>query len=100
MSALMEALQRRAVPAGGQMSQPTAATPGGGPNVPVSMPPQMTGQDLSQSPNVGQTASPGASSGSGGNAMLSGLQQTQGPQFDEETRKMSKALVSKLLSIL
>jgi len=99
---IREALQRRAsgeiagagaqAPVGEQMGAPTGETPTGGPNVPVTPPPPAP---------TGQNTPPGAPPAQQAvNQALSAGQTAQSPIFDDETKKISKALIAKLLQTL
>lgn len=89
-----EALQRRAsgmlgggttMPAGGQMSAPGGATPTGGANTPTTPPP---------------TAPPTQPGNAQVGQVVKGAQATGGPAFDDETKKISKALIGNLIKYL
>lgn len=91
---IREALQRRAtgalsggstMPISGQVSAPGGATPTGGANTPTTPPPTAP-----QTP--GSTANLGK--------VVKGAQATGGPAFDDETKKISKALISNLIKYL
>lgn len=89
MSAIKEALDRRRVsqpsmPIANQMSQPGGATPTGGPNTPTARPPQVS------APAAGATLEARSAMGRVANT----------PNFDDDTRKMAKTLINKLMGVL
>jgi hypothetical protein len=100
MQIVKEAMARRArgdigggapIPAGQQMTSPEGTTPVGGPNTPVEPPTEGAGIAGTATPTpamppVDQT-----------NQMLQAAGGAQSPQFDDETKAMSKALIAKLL---
>ena len=99
MSLIHEALARRAqggalsggnvTPAGGQVSAPGAAIPTGGPNTPTTPPPQAP-----------STPQPNAQVGRQVGTAVKSAQAVNGPNFDDETRRISKALISNLIKYL
>ena len=92
---ILEALQRRepggslyvgnANPAAGQVNAPTGTTPAGGPNTPTTPPPQAPG---SPPPNA-QIGKAVRAAGA-----------VNGPNFEDDTRRISKALISNLIKYL
>lgn len=103
MSLIREALARRmqgqAVPLAAQQTQPSGATPTGGPNNMGGPQAQMPPMPTPQPHSVG--ASPGAGAGQDPrNQMLKAAGQANSPQFDDPTRVLGKALIGHLLKVL
>mgnify|MGYP001575099411 CR=1 FL=1 len=96
---ILEAIARRApggslaggttLPAGQQVSQPTGATPTGGPNTPQTPPPAAP-----------QAPVPNAQVGKQVGGAVKSAQAVNGPNFDDDTRRISKALISNLIKYL
>ena len=92
----MAAIQRRApggslsggtpTPALGQVTAPTGTTPAGGPNTPTV-----------PAPTAPPAPIPNAQVGKQVGNVVKGAQAVNGPAFDDETRKISKVLISNLL---
>ena len=97
MGLIREAIQRRAQGGGGtpalqQVTTPQAPLPTGGPNVPQPGPQQVPQTQQNVTPgNQGAPVSPE------GNVVG---QLKQGATFDDETKKVAKALVAKLIGVL
>lgn len=94
MSAIVESLQRRSGQSANQFAPPTGQLPTGGANVP--QPQQAPAQPANVQQNVtpGQQGAPVSPEG----AVIGKLK--QGAQFDDETKNVAKALVSKLIGVL
>lgn len=98
MSAIREAIMRRAQGGGGtpaiqQMSAPQASLPTGGANVPQpNQAPQMP--QVQQNVTSGQQGSPVSPEG----AVVGKLK--QGASFDDETKQIAKALITKLMGAI
>lgn len=102
--ALMQRAQRGGSPAGGggmpmigqQRVSPEAPPMGGtGSPTPGSVPNQSTTPPPAPRVNIGSRQAAAAAGG-----MARAAQASQGPNFDDETKKIAKALVSKLISYL
>lgn len=102
MNLIREALARRAgggspvggstIPAAMQISAPSGAGPTGQPSTPTPQPPQTP---QAPTPSPVDIATRQAAGGAAGAAQVA-----QGPNFDDETKKISKALVTKLIQYL
>lgn len=91
-------MQAPPMPAVDQISQPGGATPLGGPNVPMPGPSPMP-----MPPDGGGNMAPpmGPMGGAGApNQAIKAAQAATSPQFDDQTRAISKALIAKLLSVM
>lgn len=98
MSLIQEAMARRSsgslsgggsIPASSQVSAPGGVTPTGGPNTPTTPPPQAP-----------QAPQPNAQVGKQVGGAIKTAQTVNGPAFDDETRRISKVLISSLIKYL
>lgn len=99
MSAIQEAIARRAQGGGGtpavqQMSAPQAPLPSGGANIPVPTQAPQVPQGVQQNVTPSGQGSPVSPEG----AVVGKLK--QGASFDDETKAVAKQLVSKLIGVL
>lgn len=99
ISAIREAIQRRAQGGGGtpptqQMSAPQAALPTGGANIPMPQQASQVPQNVQQNVAPGNQGSPVSPEG----AVVGKLK--QGTAFDDETKTVAKQLVAKLIGVL
>lgn len=104
MSAIREALMRRMQGGGGtpmaaQQTQPTGATPTGGPNNLGGPMPQTPPAPPMQPHSVGAGAPTGGAQNPTNVALKAGMQ-ANSPQFDDPTRVLGKALIGHLLKVL
>ena len=103
MDLIREALARRMQGAGGvapavqQTSQPNASLPTGGPNVPSGAPAPMPNAQPNQLPVQG---SPAPAASATPMQKVAGVAQTAQGMPDEDTRKIAKALLGKLVQFL
>ena len=96
---ILEAIARRApggslsggnpIPASQQVSAPTGSTPTGGPNTPTTPPPQAP-----------TSPTPNAQVGKQVGGAVKSAQAVNNPNFDDDTRRISKALISNLIKYL
>lgn len=98
MGPIMQALARRQMggpgtPMAQQVSMPNHALPTGGASTPMQG--QPTNPSMSGMPS--QVQQGGSSQQPAQNGALQAGQQSQGPQFDSETRDLAKSLVQRLI---
>lgn len=98
MNAVRQALQRRAAGGGGAPAATQVSNPQGRPT-PLPNPPSIPGAPAPSSmPNTGRMAPQGAANPAQQVAKQAAV--AQGPAFDEETKKISKALIQKLIGVM